>query len=443
MSESAPASTSRPVLTAVILHEDAAANEQASTILQVLETAFHDVADICVKRWSFHQLERLDIRAMACHQGKEATILVVCSSTGMSIPESVSTWMERTYPSAHGSKPLIVRLQEGPIPKEDFTYQLASSWNVPLVSDFSLGALSGWEVLRDFVELRLSTDTPETQDDYLDAEKSTRLHPPVCAAENHFSPIDQAIRDRAYQLWVAAGRPDGRTADFWHIAEQEVRSARNDPESSKAEFNISPNTKTHENIAHIAGLRSQPSSEFMLRIPTDLHAGTRNALLQHLARVPQELLTRSLTSRRAQTSSPVDQSTVGFFQQGQRTSAPADPFKHPSISPMIIRLDWFGTEPTSTRELRIHKTLENLQDIKPISRASMRVEEQTKESPAFHLTLMLTMPGPDVLAHGSGHTFDEALMKLETAALKSLANRIQKTKQHTRATRGVKALHRG
>ena len=56
---------------------------------------------------------------------------------------------------------------------------------------------------------------------------------------------------------------------------------------------------------------------------------------------------------------------------------------------------------------------------------------------------MLTMPGPDVLAHGAGHTFEEALRKLEDAALKTLEHRAKKARQLNGAVRGVKALHRG
>jgi hypothetical protein len=110
---------------------------------------------------------------------------------------------------------------------------------------------------------------------------------------------------------------------------------------------------------------------------------------------------------------------------------------------MIIRLDWFGCEPTFIKEQCIHRTLETLQAIKPISRASVRVEEQVQASPSFHLTLMLTMPGPDVLTHGTGFTFDEALRKLEAAAVKVLEGRAQKALRHNEkgAFRGLKALH--
>ena len=33
---------------------------------------------------------------------------------------------------------------------------------------------------------------------------------------------EQRIRDRAYQLWEKAGRPDERTDDFWREAEQQI-----------------------------------------------------------------------------------------------------------------------------------------------------------------------------------------------------------------------------
>jgi hypothetical protein len=34
------------------------------------------------------------------------------------------------------------------------------------------------------------------------------------------------IRERAYQLWEAAGKPDGKEEHFWHEAERSVREER-------------------------------------------------------------------------------------------------------------------------------------------------------------------------------------------------------------------------
>jgi len=40
---------------------------------------------------------------------------------------------------------------------------------------------------------------------------------------------EQAVRERAYELWEAAGRPHGRDLDHWLSAEQQV--SRKDPEA--------------------------------------------------------------------------------------------------------------------------------------------------------------------------------------------------------------------
>ncbi|MHC2467752.1 DUF2934 domain-containing protein [Bradyrhizobium embrapense] len=34
--------------------------------------------------------------------------------------------------------------------------------------------------------------------------------------------IDEAVAARAYELWEKAGKPEGRDAEFWHLAEQEL-----------------------------------------------------------------------------------------------------------------------------------------------------------------------------------------------------------------------------
>jgi len=110
---------------------------------------------------------------------------------------------------------------------------------------------------------------------------------------------------------------------------------------------------------------------------------------------------------------------------------------------MIIKLDWFSCSPTKKWEAQIHQTLEELGTLKQISQASVRVEETTESAHQFHLTLMLRMPGPDVLSHGTGSTFEEALLKLGTAARKTLMARASKARETNSAGIGVKATHRG
>lgn len=39
------------------------------------------------------------------------------------------------------------------------------------------------------------------------------------------SEFEQRVRERAYWLWEAAGRPHGRGDEFWHAARQELEAA--------------------------------------------------------------------------------------------------------------------------------------------------------------------------------------------------------------------------
>lgn len=277
----------RSVLTAVILHEDAETPRHAETVIQVLETMMLEVADIAVRRWSFHHLERLDVRAMASHQSNEATVLIVCSSRCENMPESVTTWVERTYQSPHSLKPLIVSLHHLEGAASEFTQKLASLWDVPRLTDFSYGESTCWEQLRDFVEHRLSLLDQESEDDIDPSEKSP-YSPSTGRLADGPSPADQAIRDRAYQLWVLAGRPEGGATDFWHKAEQEITAS---DETSKTD-KLSPKSQTHENNNPTTGRISRPTLERLLKLPSHLVTGPRDALLQHLARVPQECMTR-------------------------------------------------------------------------------------------------------------------------------------------------------
>lgn len=40
------------------------------------------------------------------------------------------------------------------------------------------------------------------------------------------SDFDQQIRERAYQLWEEAGRPEGRAEEFWFHAQADIHTRR-------------------------------------------------------------------------------------------------------------------------------------------------------------------------------------------------------------------------
>jgi hypothetical protein len=110
---------------------------------------------------------------------------------------------------------------------------------------------------------------------------------------------------------------------------------------------------------------------------------------------------------------------------------------------MIIQLDWFGCEPRTKWESLIHHTLEQFATLKTISRAQVRIEQLSQQTPPYHLSVMLSIPGPNVLARSAGHTFDEALLKLTASVRKTLTMRAMKVRELNTAPRGVKAMHRG
>ena len=48
--------------------------------------------------------------------------------------------------------------------------------------------------------------------------------------------LEEAIRERAYHLWVADGRPDGKADAYWLIAQREILTVSLDsPASEPAE----------------------------------------------------------------------------------------------------------------------------------------------------------------------------------------------------------------
>lgn len=52
---------------------------------------------------------------------------------------------------------------------------------------------------------------------------------------------DDAVRDRAYELWVAAGSPEGNDLEYWHRAERELAEEA-DFDTSKAAAEVTKPT---------------------------------------------------------------------------------------------------------------------------------------------------------------------------------------------------------
>ena len=59
--------------------------------------------------------------------------------------------------------------------------------------------------------------------------------------ENHMPNLDEAIRERAYHLWIADGQPEGQAELYWLSAQREILTTSLN--SSKTATSISATTK--------------------------------------------------------------------------------------------------------------------------------------------------------------------------------------------------------
>tara|TARA_R110002020_G_scaffold160856_4_gene345430 strand:+ start:392 stop:589 length:198 start_codon:yes stop_codon:yes gene_type:complete len=55
---------------------------------------------------------------------------------------------------------------------------------------------------------------------------------------------DDAIRDRAYALWVEAGSPEGNDLYFWHLAEQQLTAEAESEPAQDDTTSHGPDTAT-------------------------------------------------------------------------------------------------------------------------------------------------------------------------------------------------------
>ena len=110
---------------------------------------------------------------------------------------------------------------------------------------------------------------------------------------------------------------------------------------------------------------------------------------------------------------------------------------------MIIKLDWFRCSPRKKWENQIHQSLEHFAALKPVSHAGIRIEETPDTGSRFQISMLLSIPGPDLAAQAQGQTFDEALAKLNASIHRSLTQRAKNTRRNTAAPKGVKPQFRG
>lgn len=114
-----------------------------------------------------------------------------------------------------------------------------------------------------------------------------------------------------------------------------------------------------------------------------------------------------------------------------------------SSSGIIPAIEWLHCDPLPRWQAQIERMVSQFAALKPVSKATVRVEQATEGTPRFHLSVLLCVPGPDIVARASGCTFPEALLKTASSVNKTLARRALNARRLNGAARGVKAAHRG
>ncbi len=109
---------------------------------------------------------------------------------------------------------------------------------------------------------------------------------------------------------------------------------------------------------------------------------------------------------------------------------------------MITQFNWRGCNSRSKWENRIRQSLEQVANLREISKAEVTVDHLAGAGP-FRLSMVLSIPGPNILASSAGQTFDEAMHKLDATVSKMLSSRRLKARRYSGAARGVKPAFRG
>lgn len=104
------------------------------------------------------------------------------------------------------------------------------------------------------------------------------------------SSLEDAIRRRAYELWEAEGRPEGRTDEFWYRAEEEVTTTNaptaENPAARKRTASGTPATKKSSGKTTKSEGKATPASNAKPRAKTGARK-TSSATGQATARPPR------------------------------------------------------------------------------------------------------------------------------------------------------------
>lgn len=154
---------------------------RAKEALDSLKHVLAPQVQVRSKLWSYQQLLRLDIRAMALRVAADADMIIVAASAQASLPHAIERWLDSCLAEHRALRPILVALADD----EDLAAgrhggkfslslrQFASRWR----ADFMSGAEMDQKVDASFVQLRSrSAKSPHFEQPRLEPDTSPRLY---------------------------------------------------------------------------------------------------------------------------------------------------------------------------------------------------------------------------------------------------------------------------
>jgi len=217
---------SRSRISIVAVHDGPGSASRVQQAREQIQRLLGDTPQLQYYAWTFQQLEALDVRAMARHVA-EVSPLILIACMDCRVPEHAERWLNQSLVEQEGERALLVALEDHEGPLCSFTSRLAARWSTQHVCATQLDSSPLRELVLSAIEKRLSRHTSvetESADDFAEMSAACpgsaplTAEPPLIITEPR---LREEIRNRAYHLWLHAGRPNGQELDFWLRAEKE------------------------------------------------------------------------------------------------------------------------------------------------------------------------------------------------------------------------------
>lgn len=104
--------TARPTFTVIALHDGFIASIRAQEALKWLDHTLGAELEVRSFDWSFHNLERLDLRAMSLRLAAAADLIIIAAADTTPLPDHIQRWLDACLQQQRDGRAVLVALHE-------------------------------------------------------------------------------------------------------------------------------------------------------------------------------------------------------------------------------------------------------------------------------------------------------------------------------------------